>query len=108
MQPKKWQSKIGIIVLSISLSLLLLTGEVFRIPIIKMKYDYLVQVGWNKALDQDQWIMRFTEQSTTSGIKFCLKTITLQVSLTKIKITIYYLLICVPSTFRLNIDWFLM
>jgi hypothetical protein len=31
--------------------------------------DYLVQVGWNKALDQDQWIMRFTEQSTTSGIK---------------------------------------
>src|SRR5215204_1648737 len=36
MQPKKnGISKIGIIVLSISLSLLLLTGEVFRIPIIK-------------------------------------------------------------------------
>ena len=31
--------------------------------------DYLVQVGWNKALGQNQWVMRLTEQSTTSGIK---------------------------------------
>jgi hypothetical protein len=31
--------------------------------------DYLVQVGWNKALGQNEWVMRFTEQSTTSGIK---------------------------------------
>jgi len=31
--------------------------------------DYLVQIGWNKALGQNQWVMTFTEQSTTSGIK---------------------------------------
>jgi hypothetical protein len=31
--------------------------------------DYLVQIGWYKGLDQNQWVRRFTEQSTTDGVK---------------------------------------